>query len=66
MQRLLFLFTLLSSLLYSQAQDRYACTSIMVGNKASTDGSVMTSHCCDSWYRTWMQIVPAKDYPNDR
>jgi len=25
-----------------------ACTSIMVGRKASTDGSVMTSHTCDS------------------
>lgn len=47
------------------AQDKDACTSIMVGKKASTDGSVITSHTCDSWYRTWMQVVPAKDYPND-
>ena len=42
-----------------------ACTSIMVGKNASTDGSVMTSHTCDSWYRTWMSIEPAKDYPRD-
>lgn len=42
-----------------------ACTSIMVGKQASTDGSVMTSHTCDSWYRTWMSIVPARDYPRD-
>lgn len=42
-----------------------ACTSIMVGKKASADGSVMTSHTCDSWYRTWMQYVQAKDYPKD-
>lgn len=42
-----------------------ACTSIMVGKKASADGSVITSHTCDSWYRTWMQMVPQKDYPND-
>lgn len=41
---------------------RTACTSIMVGKKASTDGSVMTSHTCDSWYRTWMEIVPAADH----
>ena len=41
------------------------CTSIMVGKKASVDGSVMTSHTCDSWYRTWVNIVPAADYPND-
>ena len=42
-----------------------ACTSIMVGRGASTDGSVMTSHTCDSWYRTWMQSVAPKDYPRD-
>ena len=42
-----------------------ACTSIMVGKKASTDGSVITSHNCDSWYRTWMQSVPPADYNND-
>ncbi len=39
-----------------------SCTSIMVGKDASTDGSVMTSHTCDSWYRTWMNMVPAKDW----
>lgn len=42
-----------------------SCTSIMVGKKASADGSVMTSHTCDSWYRTWMQVVPARDYERD-
>lgn len=57
--------TLLSVLsLFAQASPD-ACTSIMVGKKASADGSVMTSHTCDSWYRTWMQMAPAKDYPND-
>ena len=44
---------------------RDACTSIMVGREASADGSVMTSHTCDSWYRTWMSIEPARDYPRD-
>lgn len=42
-----------------------SCTSIMVGKKASTDGSVMTSHTCDSNYRTWMDIVAAATYDND-
>lgn len=42
-----------------------SCTSIMVGKKASTDGSVMTSHTCDGNYRTWMDIVPAATYDND-
>ena len=40
-----------------------SCTSIMVGKKASADGSVITSHTCDSWYRTWMRMAPAKDHP---
>lgn len=44
---------------------RDACTSIMVGRGASADGSVMTSHTCDSWYRTWMRQVPPADYPRD-
>ncbi|MBQ7472714.1 MAG: C69 family dipeptidase [Prevotella sp.] len=42
-----------------------SCTSIVVGKQASQDGSVMTSHTCDSWYRTWMQMVPARDYERD-
>ena len=45
--------------------DRVSCTSIMVGRKASTDGSVMTSHTCDGNYRTWMDIVPGTDYGHD-
>ena len=34
------------------------CTSIMVGRKASTDGSIITCHSCDGNYRTWLEIVP--------
>lgn len=45
--------------------DRDACTSIMVGKKASADGSVITSHTCDSKYRTWMQIAKPKTFKND-
>lgn len=40
-----------------------ACTSIMVGRKASTDGSVMTSHTCDSHDGSpEIFIVPAKTH----
>ncbi|MCR5131176.1 MAG: C69 family dipeptidase [Prevotella sp.] len=46
-------------------RSRLSCTSIMVGKDASTDGSVITSHTCDSWYRTWMRMVPAKNYERD-
>lgn len=48
-----------------QGRERLSCTSIMVGKLASTDGSVMTSHTCDSWYRTWMTMTPARDYERD-
>lgn len=39
-----------------------SCTSIMVGKKASADGSVITSHTCDGLYRTWMTVEPAADH----
>lgn len=42
-----------------------ACTSIMAGKKATADGSVITSHTCDSWYRTWMRMTEPQDYPRD-
>ena len=45
-----------------EGMSRLSCTSIMVGKKASADGSVITSHTCDSWYRTWMQVVAARDH----
>lgn len=43
----------------------FSCTSIMVGKKASTDGAVITSHTCDSHYRTWVEIVESIEYAND-
>jgi len=48
------------SSIYAQRSEEFreSCTSIMVGKKASVDGSVMTSHTCDGRYRTWMDIVP--------
>jgi dipeptidase len=40
-----------------------SCTSILVGRLASTDGSTMTSHSCDSGTdRTWMTIVPNRKH----
>lgn len=38
-----------------------ACTTITVGKLASFDGSVITTHTCDSRQdRTWIDIVPSK------
>lgn len=50
--------------LIARAQDTEFtnCTSIMVGKKASADGSVITSHTCDGFYRTWMRWEPAQDH----
>ncbi len=49
---------------FGQEQDDYieSCTSIMVGKNASSDGSVMTSHTCDAYYRTWLEFVPAEEH----
>ena len=49
---------------YDRMEEQYneSCTSIMVGKKASTDGSVMTSHTCDANYRTYVTIEPRKSF----
>ena len=57
-----FLFTVISSGQENENIYSESCTSIMVGKDASTDGSVMTSHTCDAYYRTWLQFVPAMEF----
>ncbi|MDD2595266.1 MAG: C69 family dipeptidase [Bacteroidales bacterium] len=49
---------------YDRMDDQYkeSCTSIMVGKKASVDGSVMTAHTCDANYRTYVTIEPRKSF----
>lgn len=73
-KKIILLLTFCCSLTLSQAQEiefskpvnnPESCTSIMVGKKASTDGSVITSHTCDGNYRTWMNIVPAQKFEKD-
>ena len=44
-------------------QEEDACTTITVGKLASVDGSVMTSHTCDSrTTRTWIDIVSGQKH----
>ncbi len=42
-----------------------SCTSIMLGKNATDDGSVITAHTCDAYYRTWLEFVPAQKYERD-
>ncbi len=46
----------------AERNSKESCTSIMVGKRASTDDSVITSHTCDGRYRTWMTVEPAMDH----
>ncbi|MFC1725066.1 C69 family dipeptidase, partial [candidate division KSB1 bacterium] len=63
---LAFLLLYLTPVLAQQVQEfeEYpeSCTSIQVGKKATTDGSVITCHTCDGFYRTWLNIVPHKKH----
>ncbi len=49
---------------FSQPDEKIneSCTSIMAGKNATTDGSVITAHTCDAYYRTWLQFEPAQVY----
>ncbi len=69
MKKVLFTIALLAFLYPAVGQELsqpefegQSCTSIMVGKKASKDGSVVTSHTCDGRYRTWMYMEPAADH----
>ena len=55
-------FLLLPLMAMGQVNTKESCTSIMVGKRASTDGSVITSHTCDGRYRTWMTVEPAANH----
>ena len=57
-----FLAIMLPLACVAQVNPKESCTSIMVGKRATTDGSVITSHTCDGRYRTWMTIEPAADH----
>ncbi len=37
----------------------------MLGKDATDDGSVITAHTCDAYYRTWLDFVPAQKYERD-
>ena len=63
MKKILILFAMvLPMALVAQVNQKESCTSIMVGKRASTDGSVITSHTCDGRYRTWMTMEAAADH----
>ncbi len=45
--------------------NNHSCTSIMLGKDATDDGSVITAHTCDAYYRTWLEFVPAQKFERD-
>ncbi len=54
--------------IFDRENDPYfgeSCTSILVGKKASTDGSVITSHTCDGRYRTWLTLEKGEKFENN-
>lgn len=55
-------FSCLTKAQVADDESGFNCTTIMVGRKASTDGSVMTSHTCDGNYRTWLDIYPHQKF----
>ena len=52
----LLLVTLLSTATFA------ACTNVVVGKDASTDGSVMTSHTVDGQYDARVKVVPGQEF----
>lgn len=68
---LLFISTILINLLTiaqetdTELYNNQSCTSIMLGKDATDDGSVITTHTCDAYYRTWLEFVPAQKFERD-
>ncbi len=56
-----------ASFLFAQPDEarNESCTSIMFGKDATDDGSVITAHTCDAYYRTWVNIIPAQKFDRD-
>lgn len=65
----LILFVLFGTMNVAQENEEIlknkSCTSIMLGKKATDDGSVITAHTCDAYYRTWLEFVPAQKFERD-
>ncbi len=66
---LFFILLFSPAIVFSQEPEeenyRESCTSIMVGRMATDDGSVITAHTCDAYYRTWLQFIPAQKFERD-
>ena len=64
-----FFASLFSFYSFSQETDEElyneSCTSIMLGRNATDDGSVITAHTCDAYYRTWLEFIPAQKFETD-
>ncbi len=64
---LFFVFLIQAEIVFSQNypenDELFSCTTITVGKNASADGSVITSHTCDSHRtRSWLDITAPKEH----
>lgn len=60
--RSLLVMVLVASMVFGLQLAAVACTDIVVGKEATTDGSVITSHTVDGRYDSRIQIIPAEDH----
>ena len=60
----IFLVFLTFNFLFSTFNSAWACTNLVVGKKASKDGSVIISYSCDDYGAFGsLQVIPAADHP---
>ena len=55
-------FVLGTVLCLTMAGAALACTSVMMGKKATADGSVLVSYTCDGWYDHRLKVIPGDSH----
>ena len=63
-RRFIVLIGLIGSLAWMSRQS-FACSTILVGKKATSDGSVLMSSSCDGDIMGLIYVMPAQKYPQD-